>query len=78
MSCSGIVVFSFFIPCTKVATLKVIVAGRNPIQISRGIEKTAKALVSQLKLMSRKVDVTEFFLCSTLPMCTVSHSYYLK
>ncbi|KNA11415.1 hypothetical protein SOVF_135560 [Spinacia oleracea] len=36
--------------------VKVIVAGRNPIQISRGIEKTAKALVSQLKLMSRKIE----------------------
>lgn len=36
--------------------LKVIAAGRNPIQISRGIEKTAKALVSQLKLMSREIE----------------------
>ncbi|KAF5202546.1 60 kDa chaperonin [Thalictrum thalictroides] len=33
--------------------LKVIAAGMNPVQISRGIEKTAKALVSELKLMSR-------------------------
>lgn len=31
----------------------------NPIQIARGIEKTAVALVSELKLMSR--EVTEFF-----------------
>lgn len=36
--------------------VKVIAAGRNPIQISRGIEKTAKALVSQLKLMSREIE----------------------
>ncbi|GMP83024.1 hypothetical protein CsSME_00037100 [Camellia sinensis var. sinensis] len=28
----------------------------NPIQISRGIEKTAKALVSELKQMSREVE----------------------
>ncbi|PIA57574.1 hypothetical protein AQUCO_00600353v1 [Aquilegia coerulea] len=36
--------------------LKVIAAGMNPVQISRGIEKTAKALVSELKLMSRVVE----------------------
>ncbi|XP_043700964.1 ruBisCO large subunit-binding protein subunit beta, chloroplastic isoform X1 [Telopea speciosissima] len=36
--------------------LKVIAAGLNPIQISRGIEKTAKALVSELKSMSREVE----------------------
>lgn len=28
----------------------------NPVQIARGIEKTAKALVSELKLMSREVS----------------------
>ncbi|KAK3031805.1 hypothetical protein RJ639_036957, partial [Escallonia herrerae] len=36
--------------------VKVIAAGMNPIQISRGIEKTAKALVSELKLMSTEVE----------------------
>ncbi|XP_057477663.1 chaperonin 60 subunit beta 4, chloroplastic-like [Actinidia eriantha] len=36
--------------------VKVIAAGMNPIQISRGIEKTAKALVSELKLISREVE----------------------
>lgn len=36
--------------------VKVFEAGMNPIQISRGIEKTAKALVSELKLMSREVE----------------------
>ncbi|KAK9276627.1 hypothetical protein L1049_006163 [Liquidambar formosana] len=36
--------------------VKVIGAGMNPIQVSRGIEKTAKALVSELKLMSREVE----------------------
>lgn len=30
-------------------------AGINPIQVSRGIEKTAKALVLELKSMSREV-----------------------
>ncbi|KAM7464412.1 hypothetical protein LguiA_032533 [Lonicera macranthoides] len=35
--------------------VKVIAAGINPIQISRGIEKTAIALVSELKLMAREV-----------------------
>ncbi|XP_038705785.1 chaperonin 60 subunit beta 4, chloroplastic-like isoform X3 [Tripterygium wilfordii] len=36
--------------------VKVISAGMNPVQIARGIEKTAKALVSELKLMSREVE----------------------
>ncbi|KAL1807067.1 chaperonin 60 subunit beta 4, chloroplastic isoform X1 [Daucus carota subsp. sativus] len=36
--------------------VKVIAAGMNPIQISRGIEKTALALVSELKSMSREVE----------------------
>ncbi|CAO2840467.1 unnamed protein product [Amaranthus hypochondriacus] len=39
--------------------VKVTAAGRNPIQISRGIEKTAKALVSQLQLMSREIEERE-------------------
>ncbi|KAM0941843.1 putative chaperonin Cpn60/TCP-1 family, groEL-like apical domain superfamily [Dioscorea sansibarensis] len=30
--------------------------GMNPVQIARGIEKTAKALVSKLKLMSREIE----------------------
>ncbi|KAL2932922.1 Chaperonin 60 subunit beta 4 chloroplastic [Bienertia sinuspersici] len=36
--------------------VKVIAAGSNPIQITRGIEKTAMALVSHLKLMSREIE----------------------
>ncbi|EYU28916.1 hypothetical protein ABFS82_12G085200 [Erythranthe guttata] len=36
--------------------VKVISAGLNPIQVSRGIDKTAAALVSELKLMSREVE----------------------
>lgn len=39
--------------------VKVVAAGMNPVQISRGIEKTAKALVSVLKLMSRAVEDSE-------------------
>uniref|UniRef100_A0A2P2LEK8 Chaperonin 60 subunit beta 4ic isoform X2 n=1 Tax=Rhizophora mucronata TaxID=61149 RepID=A0A2P2LEK8_RHIMU len=38
---------------------KVIAAGVNPIQIVRGIEKTSKALVSELKLISREVKDNE-------------------
>nr|AKH05141.1 chaperonin-60 beta4 [Pelargonium fulgidum] len=36
--------------------VKVIAAGLNPVQIARGIDKTATALVSELKLMSREVE----------------------
>ncbi|KAJ0677924.1 putative chaperonin Cpn60/TCP-1 family, groEL-like apical domain superfamily [Helianthus annuus] len=36
--------------------VKVIAAGMNPIQVSRGIQKTADALVLELKLMSREVE----------------------
>lgn len=32
-----------------------VAAGANPVLITRGIEKTAKALVSELKLMSKEV-----------------------
>lgn len=34
---------------------QVLAAGMNPVQVARGIEKTAKLLVSELKLMSREV-----------------------
>ncbi|XP_073113042.1 chaperonin 60 subunit beta 4, chloroplastic-like [Elaeis guineensis] len=36
--------------------VKVLAVGINPVQIARGIEKTARALVSELKLMSREID----------------------
>ncbi|PKA67291.1 Chaperonin 60 subunit beta 4, chloroplastic [Apostasia shenzhenica] len=36
--------------------VKVIAAGMNPIQIARGIEQTAKFLVSELRLRSRKIE----------------------
>ncbi|MBA0758550.1 hypothetical protein Gotri_021533 [Gossypium trilobum] len=36
--------------------VKVVSAGMNPVQIARGIEKTANALVSELKLISREVE----------------------
>ena len=40
---------------SKISILQVIAAGMNPIQLTRGFEKTAKALVSKLKQMSREV-----------------------
>ncbi|KAJ7953992.1 ruBisCO large subunit-binding protein subunit beta, chloroplastic [Quillaja saponaria] len=36
--------------------VKVIAAGMNPVQIVRGIEKTATKLVSELKLMTKEVE----------------------
>ncbi|XP_059645194.1 ruBisCO large subunit-binding protein subunit beta, chloroplastic [Cornus florida] len=39
--------------------VKVVAAGANPIQITRGIEKTTKALVAELKLMSKEVEDSE-------------------
>ncbi|XP_027125740.1 ruBisCO large subunit-binding protein subunit beta, chloroplastic [Coffea arabica] len=39
--------------------VKVVAAGANPIQITRGIERTAKALVAELKLMSKEVEDSE-------------------
>ncbi|KAJ6821273.1 ruBisCO large subunit-binding protein subunit beta, chloroplastic [Iris pallida] len=38
---------------------QVVAAGANPVQITRGIEKTAKALVAELKLMSKEVEDSE-------------------
>lgn len=39
--------------------VKVVAAGANPVLITRGIEKTAKALVAELKLMSKEVEDSE-------------------
>ncbi|KAL1204903.1 Chaperonin 60 subunit beta 2 [Cardamine amara subsp. amara] len=39
--------------------VKVVAAGANPVLITRGIEKTAKALVNELKLMSKEVEDSE-------------------
>ncbi|XP_039049008.1 ruBisCO large subunit-binding protein subunit beta, chloroplastic-like [Hibiscus syriacus] len=39
--------------------VKVVAAGANPIQIARGIETTTKALVSDLKSMSKVVEDSE-------------------
>lgn len=41
----------------RTLSVQVVAAGANPIQITRGIEKTTKALVSELKLMSKEVDL---------------------
>ncbi|KAJ4758623.1 chaperonin 60 beta [Rhynchospora pubera] len=35
--------------------IKVLAAGMNPVQIARGMEKTAQALVSELRFMSREI-----------------------
>lgn len=37
-------------------SFQVVAAGANPVQISRGIESTSKALVSELKLLSKEVN----------------------
>lgn len=39
--------------------VKVVAAGANPIQITRGIEKTVTALVAELKAMSKEVEDSE-------------------
>ncbi|MCO5607576.1 hypothetical protein L7F22_061773 [Adiantum nelumboides] len=39
--------------------VKVVAAGANPIQITRGIEKTIKALVKELKALSKDVEDSE-------------------
>lgn len=39
--------------------VKVVAAGANPIQITRGIEKTVAALVLELKAMSKEVEDSE-------------------
>jgi len=52
----------------------VVAAGANPVLITRGIEKTAKALVAELKNMSKEVfifingSLTE---CNDLNVCFV-------
>jgi len=40
----------------KFCIFQVVAAGANPVLITRGIEKTAKALVNELKLMSKEVS----------------------
>ncbi|KAL4368696.1 hypothetical protein GQ457_05G032970 [Hibiscus cannabinus] len=39
--------------------VKVVAAGANPVLITRGIEKTTKGLVSELKAMSKEVEDSE-------------------
>lgn len=41
--------------------MQVVAAGANPIQITRGIEKTTKALVADLKLVSKEVNFRTCF-----------------
>ena len=39
--------------------MQVVAAGANPVQITRGIEKTAKALVEELRKLSKEVEDSE-------------------
>lgn len=39
--------------------VKIVIAGANPIQVAKGIENTAKGLVSELRLMSKEVEDSE-------------------
>jgi chaperonin GroEL len=39
--------------------VKVVAAGANPIQITRGIDKTISALIKELKLLSKEVEDSE-------------------
>ena len=43
--------------------MKVVAAGANPIQITRGIDKTVTALVAALKEMSKEVWLPDLDLC---------------
>lgn len=43
------------IPC-----FQVVAAGANPVLITRGIEKTTKALVAELKAISKEVPYSIF------------------
>ncbi|XP_073013132.1 ruBisCO large subunit-binding protein subunit beta, chloroplastic-like [Typha latifolia] len=36
--------------------VKVLAAGMNPVQVARGIERTAVALISELRVMSREIE----------------------
>ncbi|KAF6153990.1 hypothetical protein GIB67_037694, partial [Kingdonia uniflora] len=48
--------------------VKVLVVGANPVQITLGIEKTTKALVAELKLMSKEVKDSELADVATVSM----------
>ena len=52
----------------SIIVIQVVAAGANPVLITRGIEKTTKALVSELKAMSKEVILmlTLFFFVCTL------------
>lgn len=39
--------------------MQVVAAGANPVLITRGIEKTTKALVAELKKMSKEVCLSK-------------------
>lgn len=43
-----------------ILSFQVVAAGANPVLITRGIEKTTKALVAELKAISKEVPVSFF------------------
>jgi chaperonin GroEL len=49
-----------------------VAAGANPVQITRGIEKTAKALVEELRKLSK--DVEDSVLADVAAVSTGVHS----
>lgn len=57
-----------------------VAAGANPVLITRGIEKTAKALVAELKNMSKEVFIFingSLAVCNDLNVCFVLLAYGL-
>lgn len=50
-------------PNNSSALIQVVAAGANPVQITRGIEKTAKALVEELRKLSKEVKLVIRLLC---------------
>ena len=55
-----------------------VVAGANPVLTTWGIEKTAKALVSKLKVMSKEVEDNEFADVATVSAGNNYDSYWFR
>ena len=54
--------------------MQVVAAGANPVLITRGIEKTSKALVAELKKMSKEVSSqysSQILLVIALSLCAL-------
>lgn len=57
--------------CHNIYRVQVVAAGANPVLITRGIEKTSKALVAELKAMSKEVFVTFYSFPQHLYECNL-------